>query len=99
MENPVVTIEMENGGIITAELYPDVAPQSVYNFISLANSGFYESLAAWLESQTRAGDLPVLPKGKKAQAIEAQSTGYLFTSGPDTGKYQIQCRLQYFQEV
>ena len=66
---------------------------------NLANSGFYESLAAWLESQTRAGDLPALPKGKKAQAIEAQSTGYLFTSGPDTGKYQIQCRLQYFQEV
>lgn len=32
---------------------------------NLANSGFYESLAAWLESQTRAGDLPVLPKGKK----------------------------------
>ena len=44
MENPVVTIEMENGGIITAELYPDVAPQSVYNFISLANSGFYDGL-------------------------------------------------------
>ena len=46
MENPVVTIEMENGGIITAELYPDVAPQSVYNFISLANSGFYDGLQA-----------------------------------------------------
>ena len=44
MENPVVTIEMENGGIIIAELYPDVAPQSVYNFISLANSGFYDGL-------------------------------------------------------
>ena len=44
MENPVVTIEMENGGIITAELYPDVAPQSVYNFISLANGGFYDGL-------------------------------------------------------
>ena len=44
MENPVVTIEMDNGGIITAELYPDVAPQSVYNFISLANSGFYDGL-------------------------------------------------------
>ena len=44
MENPVVTIETENGGIITAELYPDVAPQSVYNFISLANSGFYDGL-------------------------------------------------------
>ena len=44
MENPIVTIEMENGGIMTAELYPDIAPQSVYNFISLANSGFYDGL-------------------------------------------------------
>ena len=44
MENPIVTIEMENGGVITAELYPDVAPQSVYNFIALANSGFYDGL-------------------------------------------------------
>ena len=40
-----------------------------------------------------------LPEGKIPQKIEAQSTGYLFTTGPDTGKYQIQCRLQYFQEV
>ena len=44
MSNPIVTIEMENGGVITAELYPDVAPQSVYNFISLANQGFYDGL-------------------------------------------------------
>ena len=40
----MVIIEMENGGVITAELYPDVAPQSVYNFISLANQGFYDGL-------------------------------------------------------
>ena len=33
--NPIVTITMEDGGKIVAELYPDVAPQSVYNFISL----------------------------------------------------------------
>ena len=44
MENPIVTIEMENGDVMTAELYPDVAPQSVYNFIALANSGFYDGL-------------------------------------------------------
>ena len=44
MENPIVTIEMENGGVITAELYPDIAPQTVYNFIALANSGFYDGL-------------------------------------------------------
>ena len=36
MSNPIVTFEMENGGVIKAELYPDVAPQSVNNFISLA---------------------------------------------------------------
>ena len=41
MANPIVTIEMENGGVITAELYPDIAPITVQNFISLANSGFY----------------------------------------------------------
>lgn len=44
MKNPVVTIEMENGGVIKAELYPDIAPQSVYNFISLVQSGFYDGL-------------------------------------------------------
>ena len=41
MANPIVTIEMENGGVITAELYPDIAPITVQNFIALANSGFY----------------------------------------------------------
>ena len=41
MANPVVTIEMAVGGKIVAELYPEIAPQSVRNFISLANKGFY----------------------------------------------------------
>ena len=43
-QNPIVTIEMENGGIIRAELYPDVAPNSVNNFISLIRKGFYDGL-------------------------------------------------------
>ena len=44
MANPVVTIEMANGGKIVAELYPETAPQSVRNFISLANKGYYNGL-------------------------------------------------------
>ena len=44
MANPIATIEMENGGRIVCELYPDVAPESVRNFISLANRGFYDGL-------------------------------------------------------
>ena len=43
-QNPIVTIEMEDGGIIKAELYPDVAPNSVNNFISLIQKGFYDGL-------------------------------------------------------
>ena len=44
MQNPVVTIKMSNGKIIKAELYPDKAPNTVNNFISLAASGFYDGL-------------------------------------------------------
>ena len=44
MENPIITIEMENGGIIKAELYPDIAPNTVNNFISLVKDGFYDGV-------------------------------------------------------
>lgn len=43
-KNPVVTIEMENGNTIKVEMYPDVAPNTVRNFISLARKGFYDGL-------------------------------------------------------
>ena len=44
MANPIVTIKMADGGIIKAELYPDVAPNTVNNFVSLVNNGFYNGL-------------------------------------------------------
>ena len=44
MANPIVTIEMQDGTIIKAELYPEIAPNTVNNFISLINSGFYNGL-------------------------------------------------------
>ena len=43
-QNPVITIEMEDGGIIRAELYPDIAPNTVHNFLSLVQKGFYNGL-------------------------------------------------------
>ena len=44
VSDPIVTIEMEDGGVMKAELYPAVAPNTVNNFISLARSGFYDGL-------------------------------------------------------
>lgn len=44
MANPIVTIEMENGDVMKAELYPEIAPNTVNNFISLVDKGFYDGL-------------------------------------------------------
>ena len=44
MSNPAVTITMENGDVMKAELYPDKAPNTVNNFISLVSRGFYDGL-------------------------------------------------------
>ena len=43
-EHPIATIEMEDGGVMRLELYPEIAPNTVANFIELANAGFYDGL-------------------------------------------------------
>ena len=44
MSNPIVKFEMEDGGVITAELYPEIAPNTVANFVNLVECGFYNGL-------------------------------------------------------
>lgn len=50
MSNPIVTIEMENGDIMKAELYPEIAPNTVNNFISLVKKGFYDVSSSTVSS-------------------------------------------------
>ena len=44
MANPIITIQMKDGSIMKAELYPDIAPATVKNFVDLAGKGFYNGL-------------------------------------------------------
>ena len=73
----------------------DYGPDTLQN---LANSGLYEELAAWMDAQTKARRLPDLGPGRTPRLIEAQSTGYLFTVSPDSGRYQSQCRRGFFKQ-
>lgn len=43
-QNPIVTFTMKNGGVVKAELYPEIAPNTVNNFLSLVNKGYYDGL-------------------------------------------------------
>ena len=65
---------------------------------NLANSTLYEQLAGWMDEQTRKRNFPDLGPGRTVQSIEAQSTGYLMTAAPDVGRYQIQCRMIYYEK-
>ena len=51
MSNPIVTIEMENGGVIRAELYPEVAPNTVRNFVSLVQKAFMTERSSIVSSR------------------------------------------------
>jgi hypothetical protein len=66
----------------------------------IQNSGFYEDLSDWLESQDELKVYPVLDAGKTAERIETMGWGYLVQQGnSQTGIYQISCRLIYYQEA
>ena len=64
---------------------------------NLSNSSFYEQFSEWLEAQTKTGNLPTLPDGMQAQAIEALTQGYSFYQDTSNARYQIQCKLTYYK--
>lgn len=66
---------------------------------NLENSGFYELFAEWLEDQTKKKLFPAMEDGKRPYRLEATTSGYLNSIAKDgTAKYQIQCKLEYYQQ-
>lgn len=64
----------------------------------LTNIGFYENLARWIEEQSEAGNLPKPGEGFAPQKMEILSTGYLFDAEEKNARYQMQCRLIYYEK-
>lgn len=65
---------------------------------NIANSGFYEDFADWIETQSNTGNLPKLDKYRVPQYIEVLSGGYVFDSDDSTARYQIQLKFVYYQD-
>lgn len=84
-DNPIATIEVENFGTIKVELYPDMAPNTVTNFIKLANSGFYDGLTFHRtipEFMIQGGD-------KNGNGTGGPTLNYVKDGGSDTTEYAI----------
>lgn len=63
----------------------------------LDNLCLFEAFEEWLDQQNRARSFPDLGEGRTVQKMEVTTSGYVFAPDTDTARYQIQCRLSYFQ--
>lgn len=66
---------------------------------SIENSGFYQQFEEWIESMDRSGQLPELGEGKIPLSVSVIQSGYLYDVDTDLAQYQIQCKIEYEQEV
>lgn len=96
--------------ILKRDIVGNTKRQYLFNFASreaygedvrnqIDNIGFYEHFSDWLEQVSREGNFPELEPGKEILKIEAITGGYAFDTDMQKAKYQIQCRLVYYQEV
>lgn len=94
----------------TIKRYADGGVLKQYNFIfasretygadrikSIESSGFYEALESWFEEKTLQNDLPILTKERTPQLIETLSSGFISQADEKTARYEIQCRLVYYE--
>lgn len=65
---------------------------------NLENSGFYERFSSWIEEQNELSNLPKLSNGRNSEKLEVLTSGYLFDASEDNARYQLQCRLIYYED-
>lgn len=65
---------------------------------NIENSGFYQQFEEWLDQQSQEDNLPELSGKKESRKLEATTQGYLFGATEDKARYQIQCRLTYYED-
>lgn len=68
--------------------------------INLSNNAFYADFMKWLETQAKLGNVPILEEGQESEKLEALSQPYLMSTAEDgqSARYNIQCKLTYYQE-
>lgn len=64
----------------------------------LDNLGFFEDFSNWLDAQNSARNYPSMGESRVGQKLEVTTSGYVFAPDTDTARYQIQCRLSYYQK-
>lgn len=72
---------------------------SMDRILAIQNERFYEDLCNWVEEQDKAGNLPELPPGCEAQALEVLAPGFMLDATMENAHYQIQLQLRYFKEA
>ena len=72
--------------------------QYIGDEVNVENHKFYEDLSRWFKECTKNKYLPYLDENMTSQSIEATSGGYMYDMGTNTARYQVQCRLVYFEK-
>ena len=78
--------------LATRAYYGAFIRQQIYNLC------FFEEFEEWLDRQNRAHNFPDLGEGRRGSKLEVTTSGYVFAPDTDTARYQIQCRLSYYQK-
>ena len=99
--NPVVTQYLDGSAIKQFNFFFESREyQNIDSEQNIKNMAFYDSLSEWIFNNNVRGVLPTLSDSTKiSQKLEVTTGGYIFDENQKTARYQIQCKLTYYQEV